>query len=52
VPPFAADQPSCAPPEATRIWQYGESTSSDNVTDADEIRPGTPGLLSPTGGIT
>ena len=49
APRFAPNRPSCVPRAAVRIWQYGESVSSANVTDVDEIRPGTPGLLLPDG---
>lgn len=52
APRFAPDTPACAPASATRIWQYGESLSAANVTDIDEVRPGTTGLLSPDGAVT
>ncbi len=52
APRFAPTAPHCAPPEATKIWQYGESTSPDNYTDVDEIMPDTPGLIAPDGSVT
>ena len=52
APRFAPYVPSCAPRAATKIWQYGESTTSGNVTDVDEIIPGTPGLIAPDGTAT
>lgn len=52
APAFAPDTPSCAPARATKIWQYGESTSSANSTDIDEVQPDTPGLLDPRGATT
>lgn len=52
APRFAPYVPSCAPSGVTRIWQYGESLSSENYTDVDEIVPGTRGLLAPDGSVT
>jgi hypothetical protein len=52
APRFAPDTPACAPADATKIWQYGESTSPDNYTDVDEIMPDTTGLLAPDGSVT
>jgi hypothetical protein len=52
APPFRPDVPHCAPATATRIWQYGESLTSANVTDIDEIRPDTPGLILPDGTVS
>jgi hypothetical protein len=52
APPFSPDVPACAAPGITRIWQYGESTTSANATDADEVLPGTAGLLAPDGIVT
>ncbi len=52
APRFTPDRPSCAAQGVTKIWQYGESLSSDNLTDVDEIRPDTPGLLMPDGSVT
>jgi Domain of unknown function (DUF1906) len=52
APRFAPDAPWCAAPSATRIWQYGESTTRGNDTDVDEVRPGTAGLLAPDGTVT
>lgn len=52
APRFGPDAPHCAPREATKIWQYGESTSAGNATDVDEIQPDTPGLIAPDGSVT
>ena len=52
APAFHPDVPACAPPGATVIWQYGESIDPGNLTDVDEARPGTPGLLAPDGTVT
>lgn len=52
APRFAPYVPHCAPPGVTRIWQYGESLSSSNYTDVDQIIPGTHGLLAPDGSVT
>ena len=52
APAFAPYIPSCSTLAATYIWQYGESTSTDNYADIDQARPGTPGLLAPDGSIT
>lgn len=52
APRFAPDRPTCASTAATKIWQYGESLSAENMTDVDEIRPDTPGLLMPDGSVT
>ena len=52
APPFQPDAPHCAPRSATKIWQYGESLTSENVTDVDEIMPDTPGLILPDGTVS
>jgi len=52
APRFAPDEPACAKPGITRIWQYGESTTGANSTDVDEVLPGTGGLLAPDGSVT
>lgn len=52
APHFKPKHPFCTTRAATSIWQYGESLSDDNLTDVDEIRPGTPGLLAPGGTVT
>lgn len=52
APRFHPSEPSCTPPGATVIWQYGESTDPANVTDVDQARPGTAGLLAPDGTVT
>ncbi|MEO6886426.1 MAG: glycoside hydrolase domain-containing protein [Jatrophihabitantaceae bacterium] len=52
APPFTPDRPSCAPVIVTKIWQYGESLNTDNLTDVDEVQPDTPGLLMPDGSAT
>jgi hypothetical protein len=52
APPFHPYRPHCAPEKKIRIWQYTESRDSGNDTDADEIRPGTHGILTPTGQVT
>ena len=52
APPFHPDQPACTPRGSIKIWQYGESLTTDNDTDIDEIRLNTPGLLAPTGTAT
>lgn len=52
APRFAPYQPSCTPPGKTMIWQYGESTDYANMTDVDQARPNTPGMLAPDGSIT
>jgi hypothetical protein len=52
APRFRPDAPHCAPRAATKIWQYGESTSSANYTDVDEVMPDTPGLIAPDGSVT
>ncbi len=52
APPFKPDAPYCAPDTATKIWQYGESISSGNLTDVDEVMPDTPGLIAPDGSVT
>lgn len=52
APTFSPDRPNCAPRGMTKIWQYGESLSPDNLTDVDEIQPDTPGLLMPDGSVT
>ena len=52
APRFNPLKPSCAPLSQVAIWQYGESTSPDNYTDIDQMRPGTPGLLAPDGTVT
>jgi len=52
APKWGPKVPSCSRPEATKIWQYGESRSNDNATDVDLARPDTPGLLAPDGTVT
>ena len=52
APRFAPKHPSCVSRAAVSIWQYGESISDDNLTDVDEIRPATPGLLAADGTVT
>ena len=52
APPFHPRMPHCAPKSATKIWQYGESLTSENVTDVDEIMPDTPGLILPDGSVS
>jgi hypothetical protein len=52
APAFAPDSPTCAPERATKIWQYGESTSHSNNTDIDQVQPDTAGILTPSGGVT
>lgn len=34
------------------IWQYGESIDAANLTDVDQARPNTPGMLAPDGSTT
>jgi Domain of unknown function (DUF1906) len=52
APRFAPFQPRCTPTGQTTIWQYGESRDDDNLTDVDEARPDTPGMLAPDGSVT
>jgi hypothetical protein len=52
APRFAPYRPRCAPLRIVSIWQYTESRYTDNYTDADEIRPGTHGILAPDGRVT
>lgn len=52
APRYTPKSPSCAPKSATKIWQYGESLDSANLTDIDQARPDTPGLLAPDGSVT
>lgn len=52
APPFRPNRPRCAPLAQIKIWQYGESLTADNVTDIDEVRPDTPGLLLPDGSVS
>jgi hypothetical protein len=52
APAFRPDAPHCASKSATKIWQYGESLTSENVTDVDEIMPDTPGLILPDGTVS
>jgi hypothetical protein len=52
APRFAPYVPRCVPRKVVRIWQYGESTTGDNVTDVDEIVPGTRGLIAPDGSVS
>ncbi len=52
APAFAPRSPRCAPKSTTTIWQYGESLTSANLTDIDQARPDTPGLLAPDGSVT
>jgi hypothetical protein len=52
APRFNPNSPSCAPKFATKIWQYGESLTTANLTDIDQARPDTPGLLAPDGSVT
>ena len=52
APPFHPRVPHCAPADATKIWQYGESLTYENVTDVDEIMPDTPGLILPDGTVS
>jgi hypothetical protein len=52
APRFTPNSPSCAPPAATVVWQYGESLDDGNWTDVDQARPDTAGLLAPDGGVT
>ncbi len=52
APRFTPNSPRCAPKSATKIWQYGESLTSANLTDIDQARPDTPGLLTPDGSVT
>lgn len=52
APRFAPKSPTCAPNAAVEIWQYGESLTSANLTDIDQARPDTPGVLAPDGTAT
>ena len=52
APRWNPRMPHCAPESATKIWQYGESTTYENVTDVDEIQPDTPGLILPDGTVS
>jgi Domain of unknown function (DUF1906) len=52
APRFAPNSPRCSPHAATKIWQYGESVTSANLTDIDQARPDLPGLLTPGGSVT
>jgi hypothetical protein len=52
APHFRPNVPHCVPLARVNIWQYGESGDEADYTDADEIRPGTPGLLMPDGRVT
>lgn len=52
APHFAPYRPHCTPLRTVFIWQYTESLYADNYTDADEIRPGTHGILAPDGRVT
>ncbi len=52
APRFAPSRPRCVPPGITMLWQYGESLTSDNVTDVDQLQPDLPGLIMPDGTVT
>jgi hypothetical protein len=52
APRFDPNSPRCAPRSATKIWQYGESLTAANLTDIDQARPDTAGLLAPDGSVT
>ncbi|SHH33175.1 protein of unknown function [Jatrophihabitans endophyticus] len=52
APRFAPRSPPCAPKARTVLWQYGESIDPANVTDVDQARADTHGMLAPDGGVT
>jgi hypothetical protein len=52
APAFKPQFPNCSARSTTAIWQYGESTDSDNYADLDQARPDTAGLLAPDGTVT